>query len=422
MKPESTDSGSQPFRIRLARPILGQEESEAVRRVLTSGILTNGPATRAFEEAFASRHEVKEAVAVANGTVALAAIYLALGIGPGDEVVVPSMTFVSTATAVRHVGANPVFADVDPETFTIAPAAVAACLTARTRAIVAVHYGGQAGDLDELHELASERGLALVEDAAQAHGSSYRGRPVGGIGDAAMFSFTPTKNITTGEGGIVTTNDPLLAQKVRLLRNHGQTSIYEHTALGFNWRMTEMQAAIGLVQLGRLETILQRKRANAALMNDLLANLPGVHPPATRYDRDHTYMLYTILVDGARNEVMRSLHSAGIEGRLYFPPAHRQVIFADERWVLPITDDLSGRMISVPIHAGLTAQELSEIARHFSCWAEDSANSHLARRPGANQELVGDSRVDRIGSKNDALWRRNPLNIVPTNRYGLVDD
>ena len=355
---------SEPGRLRigLAGYEAGEDEVRAIREVIESGILTNGPKTRAFEGAFARRHQVDHGVALANGTVALSAIYLGLGIGPGDEVIVPSMTFISTATSVVHVGAMPVFADVDDATFTLDPRDVERCLTSRTRAIVAVHYGGQAANLAELGALAGRSGVHLIEDAAQAHGSLYQGKPVGGYGDAAMFSFTPTKNITTGEGGMVTTNNPELAERIRLLRNHGQSAPYSHTLLGFNWRITEMQAAMGIVQLARLDGILARKRANARWMQGRIGSRLGLRLPIVAPDRDHPYMLYTVLVERYRDAIMERLHEAGIDARLYFPPAHHQPIFSGQGGSLPVTDELASRMLSIPFHAKLTQNELEYIA------------------------------------------------------------
>jgi perosamine synthetase len=351
-----------PARIKLARPEVGEEEVEAIRRVLGSGVLTNGPATSAFERAFGERHQVTHAVAFANGTVALAAMYLALGLGPRDEIIVPSMTFISSATSVLHVGATPVFADVLLDTYNLDPRDVARRVTRRTRAILAVHYGGQPADMAELSEVARDAGAWLLEDAAEAHGASYRGQPVGGLGKAAMFSFTPTKNITTGEGGMVTTNDGDLAARLRLLRNHGQTSLYQHDVLGFNWRMTEMQAAMGVVQVGRLDEIIRRKRANAILFGERLRRISGVTPPVERPDREHVYMLYTTLLDANRDSVRDAMIASGIEARLYFPPAHLQSIFNGSVGDLPVTDELSRRMLSVPFHAGLGAEQLEVIA------------------------------------------------------------
>ena len=349
--------------IRLADPDVGEEELEAIRSALLSGVLTGGPRTADFENVFANRHGVSHAVAFANGTVALAGIYLALGIGPDDEVIVPSLTFISTATSVLHVGARPVFAEVAGDTFNLDPADVEARLTRRTRAIVAVHYGGQPADLTELGSIAEAAGVHLIEDAAQSHGASYQGRPVGGFGRAAMFSFTPTKNITTGEGGMVTTNDEDLAAKLRLLRNHGQTRLYEHQVLGYNWRITEMQAAMGVIQVGKLDSILERKAANDAYLRSQLASGEDFQLPIARHDRTHPYMLYTLkFVEGLRDPVMASLLESGIEARLYFPPAHLQPVFKEGNSHLPRTEILSRQMLSIPFHSKITKVELDRIA------------------------------------------------------------
>jgi perosamine synthetase len=364
------------WRLRLACPDVGEEEVDAIRSVLLSGVLTNGEQTRHFEDEFAKRHDTACAVAMANGTVALASIYLALGIGPGDEVLVPSLTFISSATSILHVGAKPIFVDVDDRTFNLDPEDVARKITSRTRAIVAVHYGGQPADLDELNALALPRRLAVIEDAAEAHGAQYHGRPVGGIGIAAMFSFTPTKNITTGEGGIVTTNDGGLAERLRLLRNHGQTALYQHETLGFNWRMTELQAAMGLVQLSKLDNILRRKAGNARRLNDLLRAVPGLSPPVTLPDRTHVHMLYTVKVAASiRDDVRRQLEAHGIETRLYFPPAHQQPIFRAGAPVLPVTERLSQQLLSLPFHSLLTSHDLADMAE-----AVAEAVGHATRR------------------------------------------
>lgn len=353
------------WRIGLARPDVGDEEIAAVSRVLRGPILTAGPETEAFESEFAAYHGAREGVAFANGTVALIAMYAAFGIGPGDEVIVPSLTFVSSVTSVVYSGATPVFADIDPETFNIDPADVVRRLGPRVKAILAVHYGGQPADLAELAELAADAGVLLLEDAAEAHGARYRGRYVGTWGMAGMFSFTPTKNITTGEGGMVLTNDVELAERLRLLRNHGQSEPYVHSLIGCNWRMTEMQAAMGRAQLGKLSGILARKLALAAEMDQLLEDLPGVQPPTTKPDRDHVHMLYTVKLESeaaARDAVMEQMSWKGIETRVYFPPVHRQPIFADAAAKLPVTDHVAGNILSLPIHSRLTFGEVEEIA------------------------------------------------------------
>lgn len=357
-------------RIALADPDLGEQELDAVRQVFASGTLTDGPWTKAFEADFAARHGTEHAVAFSSGTSALTAAHLALGVGTGDEVLVPSMTFISTATSVLHVGATPVFADVRPDTFTLDVVDVARRLTPATRAIVAVHYGGQAADLDELRAVADDAGVALVEDAAEAHGAGYRGRPVGSVGDMAMFSFTPTKNITTGEGGMITTDSGDLATRLRLLRNHGQTGIGRHEVLGFNWRMSEVHAAIGTVQLSKLDSILERKRHQAALLTEGLHGTPDITPPLVADDRDHVFMLYTVLIEGTRDAVAAGLAEAGIEARTYFPPAHHQPVFAQPGPDLPVTDWAHERMLSLPAHPGLTDAELDEVAKRVRDLAE----------------------------------------------------
>jgi perosamine synthetase len=349
-------------RVGLASPDVGEAELDAIREVFASGMLTNGPAVAAFEQSFADLHDAAHGVALANGTVALTALYLALGIGAGDEVVVPSLTFVSTATSVRHAGATPVFADVDPQTFNVDPDDVARRITPRTRAIVAVHYGGQAADLDELRALADDVGVPLIEDAAEAHGATYKGRPVGARGHAGMFSFTPTKNITTGEGGMVVTDDAELAERLRLLRNHGQTGTYEHASLGFNWRLSDIHAAVGNVQLTKLAAILERKRALAAHLTTRLDAVDGITPPVVRSDRDHVFMLYSTVVEHDRDGLLDHLLAAGVEARLYFPPAHRQPVFADLPTAeLPVTEHLAEHLLSLPIHARLTTDDLDHV-------------------------------------------------------------
>ncbi|MEH0578080.1 MULTISPECIES: DegT/DnrJ/EryC1/StrS family aminotransferase [Streptomyces] len=355
-------------RIRLASPDLGEEEWEVVRRVLRSGVLTNGAENEAFAQEFADRHQARFGVTFCTGTAALNAMLLAEGIGPGDEVIVPSMTFVATATSVCHVGATPVFADIDPRTFNLDPASVAARITQATRAVMTVHYAGQPGDLDGLARVCAEAGVPLLEDAAQAAGAEYRGRPVGAFGRSAMFSFTPAKNITTGEGGMVLTNDPGVAERLKLLRNHGQSGLYQHESLGYNWRLTEMQAAIGRVQLRKLDGILGRKQLVAGSLTRRLTGLPGLTTPHQVPDARGTWALYTCLLPGIRDHVLADLLDQGIEARIYFPPVHQQPVFAERDGgsglaaALPVTEAVAQAMLSLPVHHRLTEAEVAEIA------------------------------------------------------------
>jgi perosamine synthetase len=348
--------------IRLAKPDTGEAEVEAVRTVLASGTLTGGMQNISFEREFADRHLAAHGVTFASGTVALTAMLLTEGIGPGDEVIVPSMTFISSATAVRHVGATPVFADIDPQSFNLDPGEIARLATSRTKAVIIVHYAGQPGELDQIVEACDDYGLLVLEDAAQAAGADFRGAPVGTFGRSAMFSFTPTKNITMGEGGIVLTNNADTAERLRLLRNHGQRRTYEHVLLGYNWRLTEIQAAIGRVQLRKLAAILARKRANADWMSGRLEHIPGITPPYQRPHARSAHTLYTCLVDKNRDAVLAHLLQAGIEARIYFPPAHLQPIFSEYRQSLPVTEDVAAKMLSIPMHSRLQPDELVQMA------------------------------------------------------------
>src|SRR6266705_3995165 len=359
--------------IRLAKPDIGEEEIEAVREVLTSGTLTGGPQNAAFEQEFAGRHGAAHGVTFCTGTAALAAMLLAEDIGPGDEVIVPSMTFVSTATCVTHVGATPVFADIDPRSFNLDPGEIARLVTRRTRAVMTVHYAGQPGELDQLQKICADHGLLLLEDAAQAAGAQFRGRPVGTFGKSAMFSFTPTKNITTGEGGMVLTGDAATAERLRLLRNHGQARRYEHVLLGYNWRLTELQAAIGRVQLRKLDAMLARKRENAAWLSRRLAQVPGISPPHQVRHASSPHMLYTCLVQRNRDAVLGHLLRRGIEARIYFPPAHLQPIFTGRPARLPVTEAVAAQMLSIPMHSQLTSGELAQIGDAVQEAAADGA-------------------------------------------------
>ena len=263
----------------ISRPNIGEEEARAVYDSILTGQLCEGPKVREFEQAFASMAGTKHAVVCFNGTVALHLLWRALGIGPGDEVIVPSLTFISTAVSLLFVGATPVFADIDRATYNLDPLDAKKRITKKTRAIMPVHYGGQIADMDGLSSLAERHGLILCEDAAEAAGARFRGKHAGSFGKASIFSFTPTKNMTTGEGGMIVTDDDDIAAKVRLLKNHGQDREYHHVEVGYNYRMTEMQAAMGIVQLRKLPDTILCKNNIARHYSTVLSTMEGIIPP-----------------------------------------------------------------------------------------------------------------------------------------------
>lgn len=353
--------------IPVARPLLGEEEAAAAARVVCSGMLASGPEVAAFEDEFAEYTGVKHAVAVSNGTTALHAALLAAGIGPGDEVIVPSFTFIATATAVSMCGAAPVFADVRKDLFTLGPETLPALVTPRTKAIVGVHLFGQPFDLGPALDLCADRDLVLIEDAAQAHGAAWRGRRVGSLGTAGCFSFYPTKNMTTGEGGMVTTDDDALAARVRRLINHGQAEKYLHTELGYNYRMTDIGGAIGRVQLRRLPGFNARRQENGAYLSSHL-DAPGIVPPAVGDERTHVYHQYVVTVTDdcplSRDGLAAHLREHGVGSAVHYPiPVHEQPLYrgAARAGACPVAADLAGRVLSLPVHPSVGPAELEAI-------------------------------------------------------------
>ncbi len=347
--------------IPIARPLIGPEEKAAVLAVLDSGQLTQGAVVAAFEEEFAALCGGRYAIATSSGTAALYLALLAHGIGPGDEVITTPFSFIATANSILATGARPVFVDIQPDTFTLDPRQVAAALTPRTQAILPVHLFGQPADLAELVALARRHRLALIEDCCQAHGALYRGQPVGSFG-TGCFSFYPTKNMTTGEGGMVTTNDPHVAERVRLLRAHGMRQRYHHETVGFNFRLTDLQAAIGLVQLRRLAEFTQRRQANAAY---LTAHLPApLMPPAVRPDRTHVFHQYTIRVPTRRDALAAALARRGVGTGVYYPvPIHQQPPYRERGYgqSLPVAEQASQCVLSRPVHPALTPDDRERI-------------------------------------------------------------
>lgn len=343
-----------------ARPIIGDEERAAVDRVMRSGMLAQGPEVAAFEEEF-SQAVVGgcHCVAVNSGTSALHLSLLAAGIGPGDEVIVPSFTFAATANSVALTGATPVFADIEPDYFCLDPEAVQAAITSRTAAVMPVHLYGHPAAMDRLGDICDRHGLFLLEDAAQAHAATLHGRPVATWGAVGSFSFYPTKNMTSGEGGMVVTDDAELARKVRLLRNQGQERRYENEVVGLNNRMTDIHAAIGRVQLTKLMDWTVVRQANAKQLD---ASLQGVITPPVAPGATHVYHQYTIrVVDHDRDRFQQELANRGVGSGVYYPlPNHRLPAY-DSALDLPITELVARECLSLPIHPALTSEDLARV-------------------------------------------------------------
>ena len=346
--------------IPISKPLLGEEEKKAVLETIDSGQLAQGQRVRAFEEAFAALCGVRHAIATSSGTSALHTAVLAHGIGPGDEVITTPFTFIASANAALFAGARPVFVDIDERTYNIDPGRIEAAISPRTKAILPVHLFGNPCDMEAIMDIAAKHGLVVIEDACQAHGATVAGRKVGSFG-TGCFSFYPTKNITAAEGGIVTTNDNELADRARLIRSHGQRERYYHEVIGYNFRMTEIQAAIGLAQLGKLEQFNAARRAHAQY---LTARLKGVIPPMETPGCTHVYHQYTIRVPLSRDELADHLRERGIATMIYYPvPVHKQVVYQRLGYhdQLPLAEQASREVLSLPVHPALTLEELDKI-------------------------------------------------------------
>jgi len=352
-------------KVRMAQPMLGEEEKRAVLAVIESGQLSQGPVVADFEARFAAWCGAKHAVAVSSGTAGLHLALLAHGIGPGDEVITSAFTFIASANAALFVGARPVFVDVDPETFNLDPALIEAAITPRTRAILPIHLYGYPAAMPELDAIARRHGLLLIEDACQAHGATINGRKAGTFGASAVFSLYPTKNMMAGEGGLITTGDDAVAERLRMLRSHGASRTYEHEMLGYNFRLSDLHAAIGRVQLSRLEGFNAARRHNADVLTEGLTGLSGIALPVEHPGYQHVFHQYTVRVPGRRDELQRKLAERDVESRVYYPkPVHRQpqyVRLGYDSVRLPVSERLSQDVLSLPVHPGLNDDDLLRV-------------------------------------------------------------
>jgi dTDP-4-amino-4,6-dideoxygalactose transaminase len=365
------------WRIPLSDIDFGAEEENAVLNVLRSRWLTMGSMTQELERAFADSVGVKHAIAVTNGTAALHLACLAVGLGPGDEVIVPSLTFVATANAVRYTGAKPVFAEIQSqEDLNIAPESIAGLITERTGAILVVHYGGYACDMPQILALAKQHDLAVIEDAAHAVGSELNGHKLGTWGDVGCFSFFSNKNLTTGEGGMLVTNSDAISDKLRLLRSHGMTTLtwdrhrghaysYDVVDLGYNYRIDEARSALGIVQLEKLESNNKKRQALTEQYHKLLEDVPGVSIPF----RDHAgisacHLMPILLNSGiSRREIIDALREQGIQTSIHYPPIHMFSYYQnwaqEEAGALPLTEEVAARELTLPLYPGMSVEDVS---------------------------------------------------------------
>ena len=379
--------------IPIAKPMLGEEEKRAVLEVLDSGMLAQGKKVTEFERQFAACIGVKHAIATSNGTTALHAALLAHGIGPGDEIITTPFSFIATANAIRMAGAQPVFVDIDEKTFNINPYLIEKVITPKTKAILPVHLFGQSCEMEKISALCKKHQLILIEDAAQAHGAEYQRNSAeyqGNIAETQVkkvgsfstgcFSFYATKNITTGEGGMITTNDDVLATQLRKLISHGSEKKYFHDTLGYNYRMTDIAAAIGIAQLKKLPEYTQKRKENAAYLTAYLKNIPGIVTPQASSDHlkvsashvfptSHVFHQYTLRVTPAfgksRDELLTYLDSQGIGSAVFYPlPMHKQKAYAAyAHFSFPIAEKAAQEVLSLPVHPALTQEDLMSIVQ-----------------------------------------------------------
>ncbi|HDI73128.1 MAG TPA: DegT/DnrJ/EryC1/StrS aminotransferase family protein [Candidatus Altiarchaeales archaeon] len=349
--------------IPIAKPIIGDEEREAVLEVLNSGIIAQGPRVREFELAFSEFTGTEFAIAVNSGTAALHIALLAHDIGKGDEVITTPFTFIATSNSILFTGARPVFVDIEEETFNIDPDRIQERITGKTRALLPVHLYGHPADMRAIMEIAEDHKLLVIEDACQAHGAEFNGKRVGSFG-TGCFSFYPTKNMTTSEGGMITTDDRRIAERARMLRDHGSRERYIHEILGFNLRMTDISAVIGLCQLRKLPEFNRRRIENAQTLNRLIHN-ERIITPRVRENCKHVFHQYTIRVTDDRDRIVNILNEKGIGTGIYYPiPIHKQKLYKDLGYneTLPVSERLANEVISLPVHPSVTMENLKYIS------------------------------------------------------------
>ena len=350
------------IKVPIAKPIIGDEEIENVVEVLKSGMIAQGPKVEEFEEKFAEWVGAEYGIAVNSGTAALHTALLACDIGPDDEVITTPFTFIASGNSIVYTGAKPVFADIDLKTYTLNPKSIEGLITENTKAIMPVQLYGQSANMDEINEIAEKYGLIVIEDAAQAHGATCNGKKVGSLGDMSCFSFYPTKNMTTSEGGMITTDDEDLADQARIFRAHGASVRYHHDAIGYNFRMTDISAAIGLAQLEKIDDFNDKRIANAEYLNDGLKDVDGVITPYCAYGSKHVYHQYTIRVEkGDRDDWVDIINDCGVGTGIHYPiPLYNQPIYK----YLGIDGDCpnaelaADNVISLPVHPSLTKEDL----------------------------------------------------------------
>jgi perosamine synthetase len=351
-------------KIHISVPQVGQEEINEVIGVLKSRALTQGAKVKEFEDNFARYIKTEYVIAVNSGTAALHTALISNKISKNSEVIIPSFSFVSTSNAILHAGAKPVFVDIDEINFNIDAEKIEQKITDKTKALMIVHLFGQPCDMKKVIEICEDHNLILIEDACQAHGAEFDGKKVGSFG-VGCFSFYPTKNMTTGEGGMITTDDKEIAKKARMIRDHGQTEKYVHKVLGYNYRMTDLAAAIGLCQLRKLDDFNNKRIKNAHLLTKKIERIGGLIPPHVMPNVKHVFNQYTIKVTNdfgmPRNKLKRRLDEKGIDTRVYYPtPIHKQPLYKKLGYkdVLPVSEKISHEVLSLPVHPSLTKNDL----------------------------------------------------------------